>query len=378
MKEVGKALFLHIVMPVVYLFWCLRRRVQARVLFLEIRYDGLSENLELLKKRYDESGHYLTDVFCLHTAEGGFGGYMKRCLSMAKALADARFVYVDESSDVLAALPIRKKTAVIQCWHACGAFKRFGHGLPGQMKGEYYGPYKLVTVSGKKVVPCYEDAMNQKSGIVRAIGISRTDVFFDHAFLQKAGEGARQFLPGVADKKKILYAPTFRGNVGRAEAAPMPDLFQLRSALGDDWVLLYRAHPAVAGKFSVPKGMEDFCVDVSRMGTTTQWMVFSDICVTDYSSLIHEYALLDKPILFYVPDRDRYAEERGFYHTIDDLDVGPVCVDTQQLADAIRQETAGGKLREETAERLSRFRDQFMDGCDGNATQRIMEAAEKL
>ncbi|MBR6315598.1 MAG: CDP-glycerol glycerophosphotransferase family protein [Lachnospiraceae bacterium] len=378
MKEVGKAFFLHIVMPLVYRFWCLRRRVQAKVLFLEIRYDGLSENLELLKQNYDEAGYYITELFCLHTAEGGFGGYMKRCLSMAKALADARLVYVDESCDVLAGLPIRKQTAVIQCWHACGAFKRFGHGLPGRMKGEYYGPYKLVTVSGKKVVPCYEDAMNQKSGIVKALGISRTDVFFDRAFLQKAKENAQRLVPQAGNKKTILYAPTFRGNVGRAMAAPMPDLTQLKEKLGDDWMLLYRAHPAVAGKLSVQKGMEDFCVDVSKMGTTTEWMVFSDVCVTDYSSLIHEYSLLDKPIIFYVPDRDRYAEERGFYHTIEDLDVGPVCLDTQQLAEAVLAVAGGETVPGKIKDRLAGFRAQFMDGCDGNATQRIMEAAEKL
>ena len=378
MKEFGKSVFLHIVMPLLYRFWCLCQPVQAKVLFLEIRYDGLSENLELLKKSYDEAGYYITDLFCLHTAEGGFAGYMKRCLSMTRALADARFVYVDESSDALAALPVRKKTAVIQCWHACGAFKRFGHGLPGEMKGEYYGPYKLVTVSGSKVVPCYEDAMNQKSGIVKAIGVSRTDVYFDQAFLYKAKENAKRLLPQAAGKKVLLYAPTFRGNVGRAEAAPMPDLAPLREKLGDKWMVLYRAHPAVAEKFSVPKDFSGFCVDVSKIGTTTEWMVLSDVCVTDYSSLIHEYALLDKPIVFYVPDRDRYAEERGFYHTIDDLDVGPVCTDTQQLAAAILTVAGDGELPKETADRLARFRALFMDGCDGKATQRIMETAEKL
>ncbi len=376
MKEKGKKFFIGFFIPFLYRFFCCFKKVQGKVLLLEIRYDGLSDNLRLIKKAYDDEGLMITKLFCLKTAQGGFAGYMLRCISMVRQMADAAFIYVDESSDVLAAVPVRKQTVVVQCWHACGAFKRFGHGLKSGISGEYYGPYDLACVSSADMVPFYEDAMNQKRGIVRPLGISRTDVFFDENFIKQARNRVNKRIPGIEDKRIVLYAPTFRGNVGNAKGADRPDIAAMKKALGNDWIILYKEHPSVADKMKIRPGQKSFCIDVSDMPIDILLCV-SDVCITDYSSLIFEFSLFDRPIIFFVPDRNEYEDARGFYHTIEDMDAGDICLNTQELIQALLKRK-GAVADQETKTRLAAFRKRFMSACDGKATLRIKEQAAKI
>ncbi|MCR5283715.1 MAG: CDP-glycerol glycerophosphotransferase family protein [Lachnospiraceae bacterium] len=374
MKESLKRFILHSLLPFCYRLSCATQKTPETVLFLEIRYEGLSDNLALLKAHYDRQGSRKTRLFCLLTGQGGLFAYTMRCIRLMGELAGASVVFVDESSDVLAALPIRKQTKVVQCWHACGAFKRFGHGIPGGLKEEYYGPYDFVTVSSQDMIPYYAEAMNQPKEKVLALGVSRTDRFHDKAFLEGARKRVLSEFPEIQGKKVVLYAPTFRGNVARAKNGPVPDATLLKQRLGDRCVVLYKAHPAIARTPEVDEGARDFWIDVSKRAATEELLCAADLCITDYSSLIFEYALLERPILFFAPDLSEYLDVRGFYHTIEQMDAGDVFKDSDALADAILAELSQeGGIRPETLERVRRFREKFMGSCDGHATERIVK-----
>ncbi|MCR4691454.1 MAG: CDP-glycerol glycerophosphotransferase family protein [Lachnospiraceae bacterium] len=376
MKKAGIAFFLKVVLPLWYRIACLFEKKQASVLFLEIRYREITDNLRLLQKACEKQEGMRSEVFFLQTGEGSMASYLRRCLSMVRYLARAKVVFVDESSDVLAAIPIRKETSVVQCWHACGAFKRFGHGI-GKLEREYYGPYAFVTVSSPTMVPFYADAMNQPAEKILPLGISRTDRFFDEAFCRDSREKVEKMIPETKGKKVILLAPTFRGNVANAKMPPLPDLSYMKEALGDWCVMLFKGHPAFPEKIRVPEDAADFCFDVSGRLSIEELMPAADYCITDYSSLIFEFALFDRPILFFAPDLSDYDDKRGFYHSIQDLDAGEIYRDTKELTEGLVSELSCNEqgMREESAKRLSAFREKFMQSCDGHATERIMERA---
>ena len=96
----------------------------------------------------------------------------------------------------------------------------------------------------------------------------------------------------------------------------------------------------------------------------------TDVCITDYSSLVFEWSLFERPIAFFAYDLDDYLDERGFYYDFDTMTPGPVCNSTQELADWVRTLDEGFDPSEVVA-----FRERFMGACDGHATERILHEA---
>jgi CDP-ribitol ribitolphosphotransferase len=95
-------------------------------------------------------------------------------------------------------------------------------------------------------------------------------------------------------------------------------------------------------------------------------MLVSDVLVTDYSSAIYEYALLERPIAFFAPDHASYEHERGFYLDFPDDLPGPVFETTEALAAYLR----AGQF---DLERVRRFREASFDVADGRSTARFVD-----
>ena len=238
----------------------------------------------------------------------------------------------------------------------------------------YYKNLSLVTVSSPDVAWAYIEAMGleDQKEIVRPTGVSRTDVYFDPEFIRKNTEKIHDVFPASIGKKILLFAPTFRGRVAEASTPDFQtfDLRRLKEAFGDKYVVVIKNHPYV-GSVATPKIPADldgtFAMDLTHTCTIETLLCAADLCVTDYSSLVFEYSLLDRPVLFYAYDLDDYNDWRGFYYNYDELTPGPVCRTMDELMDAIRQsETAFDKKK------LAAFRHKFMSACDGHATERIL------
>jgi CDP-glycerol glycerophosphotransferase (TagB/SpsB family) len=95
-------------------------------------------------------------------------------------------------------------------------------------------------------------------------------------------------------------------------------------------------------------------------------MLVADVLVSDYSSVIYEFALLGRPILFLAPDEDAYDLERGFYFDFRADAPGPIFDTTEALAQAIR---AG----DFDLERVRAFAAASFDVADGHATARLVD-----
>lgn len=116
----------------------------------------------------------------------------------------------------------------------------------------------------------------------------------------------------VDEVKAVLYAPTFReySHVGAFET-PVVDFFKWHEYLGDNYVILYRAHPAISGGAVAIN--EKWFIDVTKYDNLESLMIASDVLVSDYSGLIVDYSILDKPICLWLYDYNQYKETRGLY-----------------------------------------------------------------
>ncbi len=363
--------------PRIYRSYCREPVIDNKVLFLEMRFDQLSHSFHRLYDRLEASGEYHLSVAYAHFnfARGReYTAYVRKAL---KEIASSRFVFVDEASIILSCIPLREETTAINLWHACGAFKRFGRStamkLFGDSAGELdkypnYENLSLVTVSSPEVVWAYEEAMNLPEGIVQPLGISRTDCFYDSAFVESRREKLHEIMPQSRDKKVILYAPTFRGRVATATSPDEIDFAEMKKQFGEDYVLICKLHPYVKEHPPIPEEAADFALDVEGTDLSIEDLLCcADICISDYSSLVFEYSLFEKPIIFYAYDYDDYCDWRGFYYDYSEFTPGPVVTTQQELMDAIRQ------CDENFDPALVRaFKKKFMENCDGHATDRIM------
>jgi len=164
----------------------------------------------------------------------------------------------------------------------------------------------------------------------------------------------------------VLYAPTYRD--WDKSYLSLPDLGAFADALGSDHVVLSRSHYFCAPASQRACGR---VIDVADHPSINELCIASDVLVTDYSSVMFDYAVLDRPIVIHAPDWELYSTRRG---TTFDLMAGPpgaVTSTEDELVDAIRSGAAAG----EEADRLRQaFRARFCPHEDGGASERVVRA----
>jgi CDP-glycerol glycerophosphotransferase (TagB/SpsB family) len=292
-------------------------------------------------------------------------------------LATSRVTIVDDYYFPMYPIVKRQGTTFIQAWHACGAFKKFGYSVLDRSFGAdeafvarypIHTNYDLCLVSAARFAPFYSEAFRQPLDRFTArLGIPRTDLFFDEARRSAAAKAVRARYGIPADHRVILYAPTFRGE--RITAARNPtdlDLELLRRELGSDHVLLLRAHPFVPDRMRDRVSVDGFVVDVSDHPEINELMLVSDVLLTDYSSAIYEFSLLERPIVFFAPDHEAYVRERGFYLDLETDLPGPMFETSAEVAAHLR---AGAF----DLDRIRHFRDASFDVADGASTRRLVD-----
>ena len=348
-------------------------------LFLGRNAAEMPDSFALLYKRFEQEEGPEPQFLSLGYGRLKLVPYYLNCISAVRELAKYRYIFLDDANDVVSCLPLRSETDVIQLWHACGAFKKWGMStgdlLFGGTKAEkrrhpYYENLSLVTISSPAIKWAYAEAMDLegRDSIILPLGTSRTDVFFDEGFVSAAREAVAAVVPGIVGRKVVLYAPTFRGSATHAQAPDALDVACMHSELGADYVLLIKHHPFAKNRPAIPEGCEQFAFDVTDDLPIDQLLCVADVCISDYSSLVFEYSLFERPMVFFAYDKSDYDDWRGFYYDYDELTPGPVVATTEELVAYIQQVADDFDPSEVRA-----FRDRFMSACDGHSTDRIFD-----
>ncbi|KMK77407.1 CDP-glycerol glycerophosphotransferase family protein [Alkalihalobacillus pseudalcaliphilus] len=206
------------------------------------------------------------------------------------------------------------------------------------------------------------------------VGYPRNDIFYQNNIETKAGE-IKRILNIPPDKKVILYAPTWRDNEKKHEPYEFKfDIENFYKKFGDEYVLLLRLHYFDAARFHV-SGYEDFIYNVTYYNDIKELYLISDILITDYSSVMFDYANLNRPIIFFAFDLMRYGSQiRGFYFDFLNEAPGPIVQTEAELLDVI-QNIDG--VHNDYQQLYQDFRKRFCHLEDGNASQRVIEQVFK-
>ena len=208
-----------------------------------------------------------------------------------------------------------------------------------------------------------ESCFGVKTPLLRC-GYPRTDKLFH--VTPKQVESLKERLGLPKDKKIILYAPTWRV---RNKFEMKLDVDLMREALSDEYVLLIRLHSFVA---NVPvKEDREFVFDVTKYQYVEDLYLISDILITDYSSLMFDYSLLDRPMLFYTYDYDEYAGQlRGIYVDFKKEAPGPLLYDTVEVVNAIKRKK-WNDLR--YRQKVRRFKKKYLTYENGDSMSTVLK-----
>ncbi|MCI6858299.1 MAG: bifunctional glycosyltransferase family 2 protein/CDP-glycerol:glycerophosphate glycerophosphotransferase, partial [Eubacterium sp.] len=286
-------------------------------------------------------------------------------LRMTKNILTSKVIVTDDYVKYLRYFPLKPEQRVIQLWHACGAFKKFGQrgtNIPIPTDLATHAQYNLVCVSGEAVRSVYADAFDVNFQKVRALGCPRTDIYFDKQAIRKKERKIYLHHPGLYKKSVLLYAPTFRDTEGdRSEFHPEIDFDRLSESLLPEQIFLICPHPVMKKPILTKKypnilEMRDF--------STNDYMLISDMLITDYSSVIFEYALLGKPIAFFCYDLFKY--DRDFYLKYPEDLPGNIFTTQQDLTDYLIHPD-----KHVITEQYNDFVHKYMAACDGHSCERI-------
>jgi len=265
----------------------------------------------------------------------------------------------------------------IQTWHGT-PLKRIGDHVPATNLSLPYRQLMMREAHYWDVLIAQNDFAAQilpeafgYPGAVLNVGYPRNDDLAgdDHDLRRKK---IRDSL-GLADgQTAVLYAPTWRDNAsvstGYARVSYL-DFQMTRAALGNDSKILLRGHSNTAHyQTSVPFGV----IDVTSMLDVNDLILASDLLITDYSSVMFDYCVTGKPILYLAPDLEEYRDEvRGFYLDLKEISPGPICDDNASLRTVLEDLDA---VKREYAHRYRTFVRTFAPRDDGHAARRVVDA----
>jgi CDP-ribitol ribitolphosphotransferase len=290
-------------------------------------------------------------------------------------LARADVIVLDDYQPVIYRVDVAADVRIVQLWHASGAFKTVGYSRIGKVGGpepwsRAHKNYTHATVSSTHDVEYYAEAFGIPEARVVPTGIPRMDRYFDETLRAAGRAAALDAFPQTRDRFTILFAPTFRGQSPR-DASYDPawiDYDALHAlALEKEAVVVFKMHPFVREPLAIPEAYRDRLIDGTATDVDVNDLLFAvDLLITDYSSIVFEYSVLGRPMLFYVPDLEDYLASRDVYVPFEAFVPGRIVRTFGELTAAIRDDAY-------EVEKAAVFASRHFAHLDGSSTDRVID-----
>lgn len=295
----------------------------------------------------------------------------------------SRAKYWVNNQNFPATLTKPQATRFLQTWHGT-PLKRMQRDVPNmlsrdpgyQERAARLTSYWNVLLSASPYASrCFASAFGPETPIVE-LGYPRNDPFF----WPDAAERSRltRARLGLAEdhRKIILYAPTFRDDerkgINWTQKLAL-DIDRLACEFGDEFVLVVRFHQLVRESLTKLRlSRDDFLIDGSSYPDVQELLLVSDVLITDYSSIFFDFAALQRPVLFFTYDLEKYRQDlRGFYADIEQIAPGPLLATNEEVVAALKSLDV---VTADYARRLAEFAAMYGPLDDGGASDRVLDA----
>lgn len=331
-----------------------------RISFIIDSKQSFKGNLDYIKKEFEKRGNF--DFHFFYKDKLSFNSFKK--------LASSKYIFLNDNFFPFAFMKFNQQNIIVQLWHAPGASKKFGGSVESENKEMIYRLSKninyLITTS-QNIENQYAEAFQIEPNKIKPLGLPRMDYYFENHDLNRLKRDFCNKFNVSFNKKIILYAPTFRDEEKFNNVFNFLNLDKFNQILGDDYVLALRLHPKIKNFYSDDITSQNNFVNVSDWESEQELMLISDMLITDYSSIMIEYCVLNKPIIFFTYDLDSYlTNERGFYYDFEKTVPGPVVRTSDELINIIRDEDFD-------MSKISEFIKTQFDAIDGESSKRVVD-----
>ncbi|MEE0840805.1 MAG: CDP-glycerol glycerophosphotransferase family protein, partial [Acutalibacteraceae bacterium] len=235
----------------------------------------------------------------------------------------------------------KKNQYYMQTWHGGLGMKKVENMVPEKLSSEYLRMAKrdalqcdVMLSSCDTLTSDYRNYFWYPQGEIIQKGLPRNDRLL--SFTQSDVARIKKSLDIKDGVKLLLYAPTFREN--HDLSVYDIDYKRCKEALeekfGGKWKILLRLHPNV---FKLSDNIEydpEVLINASYYPDMQELYMISDMLITDYSSVIFDFLLIEKPSLLYASDVSKYRLERDYYFDFSELPF-TLCENNDQLIKAI-------------------------------------------
>ena len=212
-------------------------------------------------------------------------------------------------------------------------------------------------------------------GEMLEIGYPRNDILINRNNAEDIDEIKGRFnIP--KDKKIILYAPTWRDNQyhdnNEYKFATEMDFDKMHKELGDEYTLIVKFHYLVKENIDWSR-YDNFVIECDAEWDIQELYLISDMMITDYSSVMFDYSILKRPMIFFAYDLDNYKNNlRGFYFDMFEEVPGPICQTNEEMIKFIKNYTEED-YQTQFGEKYKKWSEKFNPFDDGNASKKVIE-----
>ena len=303
--------------------------------------------------------------------------YGAEVLKQEAAILGSDVVVLDTYCIPASMLPHRRRTKIVQMWHALAAVKKFGWQTVGLKDGSSARTASLMRMHrGYDHVVCASDitaehfceAFRTDKSRIAKYGLPRIDYIKSVSRGERREEMRSKILRrypqlGTEDKRTVLYVPTFRRNTEL-------DLTGLIESIDKEkFDLVIKLHPLYRHVKNEAEDREGVIFDDEF--SSFDWLSAADIIISDYSSLVVESTAADRPLYLYTYDMDEYRGSTGLNMDFEKEPIADyVFSDAAELAKALEEPYDMEKLRA--------FRERYIDIDTGNCTSDLADFIESL
>lgn len=292
--------------------------VQNKITYISRQMDVTPLDFQMIIDETKKINPDIQHVVLAKMLKKGMKNHILYCFHMLKQMyhiATSKMVILDTYCIPVCILKQRSDLVVIQIWHALGAFKKFGYSILDQPEGSsskiahlmrMHKNYTYVFSSSEYTRPFFADAFHVDLSQVKVFPLPKTDLLIDENHKQTIRQNILETYPQLcqSDKKIIVYAPTFRkdDHVLYNAIKELIDVIDF-----NQYHLVLKLHPLTTFHIHDSRIIED------HQYTSLEFFHVANYIITDYSAVIFEASLLNKPLFFYAFDYEEYMRKRSMY-----------------------------------------------------------------